>query len=209
MRALVTAGADLDLSDINGDTTCRMLKGIPVLLKTVTEASRERDIAASKCDACDTAGARMRCMRCRSVFYCDAAFQRAGWRQHRKECADFSKGDVVDVDTKTMLTNEVAPGLGRDTVFQSFLTGKTSVGTLQPSPKDPEVFVVKVQRAFTAKEFGSVLPGVDDLPSSEVGAVRISNKANSHILLGHKGPGHATHVKLWNLVKSGGTTSCE
>jgi hypothetical protein len=109
---------------------------------------------------------------------------------------------------QTMLTNEVPPGLGRDTVVQSFLTGKTSVGKLQPSPKDPEeVFVVKVQRAITAKEFVSVLPGVDELPRSKVGVLRISNKANSHILLANKGPGHTAHVKLWNLVKSGGASS--
>jgi hypothetical protein len=210
VKALVQAGADLNLPDRDGLTPLKMLENIPSLRKAVAEAGRERDLAVTNCDACGTAGARMRCMRCRSIFYCNATCQRAGWREHKNECADFSRTEYVDIDIEKkagMLTDVVAPGLGTGIVFESVLTGRTSSGIMQPPRKGPEeVFIVKAQRPFSV---GDIAAGPDPPGASarsEIGAIRLSNKANNHILLAPNGPGNAAHTKLWTLIKSGGAT---
>lgn len=205
LKALLVAGADLDLKTREGLTPRMMLTNAPAPLVAVTEAGRERDVVGTTCEACHKAGARMRCMRCRSVFYCDVTCQRSAWKRHKSQCADFSTTDYVDVDTKTMLTGELAPGLGPNVVLRSMLTGRSSVGELKPAADDPEkVFIVKVQRPFADDD---MLTGSSRARAHGTGAVRVSNKQNKHLLVALRGPGSAAHTKLWKVVKDGTTSS--
>ena len=39
------------------------------------------------CDHCGTPGARLRCAKCKTVWYCTRDCQRAAWKSHKKTCA--------------------------------------------------------------------------------------------------------------------------
>lgn len=210
MKALLLAGADLDLGDRDGLTARRMLSSIPTLLKAVTEADHDLAVAASKCSACRAMGARSRCLRCRSVFYCNVECQRAHWKLHRKTCGKFST-DYVDVDTACMIASKHDVGLVGNVEFVSILTGKKG-GPLAPPKKKKldEVFVVKTQRMFLERlqqakaeesRGGAAGSGVNTAASAPI---RISNKANDYMLLSGEGTGSAVHTKLLQLIDSGG-----
>lgn len=227
MKALLLAGANLDLEDRDGLSPRKALNSIPQLLKAVTEVDHDRAIAASKCSACRAVGARSRCLGCRSVFYCNATCQRAHWKRHKKTCADFSKTDYVDVDTETMLADSPSIGDAHNVEFVRMLTGRKG-GLLEPPKKKKvdEVFVVKTQRIMKQRDpdeekFRNTVPGgsEDDVYISSleaavgrlgveagIGPIRISNKVNDHVFLSHEGRGSEAHAKLSRLIDRGGPT---
>jgi hypothetical protein len=55
----------------------------PLLLN---DAQRDEDGNASRCAACDSLGARLRCSRCRLVSYCNSLCQRRDWVSHKHKC---------------------------------------------------------------------------------------------------------------------------
>ena len=42
--------------------------------------------SAGKCSYCGDAGAKSRCTRCKTVFYCGRKCQVAHWRSHKQSC---------------------------------------------------------------------------------------------------------------------------
>lgn len=64
-----------------GKTFGKDLKNV-VLLRLYEIAAGKEDF----CRHCGKCGASMRCSKCRSVYYCDAHCQKAGWRYHRVWC---------------------------------------------------------------------------------------------------------------------------
>lgn len=57
------------------------------LLAAPTASKPASGEVAKVCPRCDASPATNKCSRCRSVYYCSEACQRAHWQQHKKVCA--------------------------------------------------------------------------------------------------------------------------
>lgn len=218
-KALLGVGADLDAGDNDGLTSRKMASTSPIMLAAIAEASRSMALEESGCSSCSKKGALMRCTRCQGTRYCDSACQRLHWKSHKKECTQlWEDGSVtVDIDFKTMLATELAPGVPIPK-FQSMLTGKAGK-RMRPRASD-KIFVVKVQKPFSPASaptgsLGSEL--ADDrtisfltgesaesqggrLGREYVGAVKVTSESSAFFLVSREGAGAEVHSLLQSLT---------
>lgn len=172
----------------------------------IAAAVREMALAETECSSCSKMGALMRCTICQISRYCDKQCQTVHWKKsHKRECSK-RWGDAsvsVDIDLKTMLATELAPGFPVP-LFQSMLTGKAG-GKMRPKVSDVgKIFVVKVQKPYSP-DVGVVLSSESRSSQSNlgpdfVGALKVTRKNSEFFLVAKEGPGAAVHSLLTSLT---------
>jgi len=93
-------------------------------------------VLAAACTGCGAAGARRRCSRCMTVFYCSSTCQRSHWPNHKAPC-----GAAASALVATVPPRDVVPSL----LPLPHIAGPQKPRHKGEPPKEGRSFVVKVQ----------------------------------------------------------------
>lgn len=189
-KAMLRAGARVEVSDSNGLTTERMIMSSPVFKRAVADVLRE---LGNKCDQCGATNAEKLCSGCKSARYCNQECQRVDWRSgHKQKCKELRekrKELIMDVVVNKMTLDTAIP--------LSFLNNITGVSSTTRMRKRNvgETFVVKVYPT-------------PNVPVNNAGglvdAVKISEQNNDFTLLSGDGDGKQVFERLTDVVKKQG-----